>query len=160
MAPSPHNGQLCGVGAGAEHSDSWNTPQPVLCVSRHECRSSSVKRSISKSPLFCKKGLTATLSCTELCVANHSTMVLYDMQKYDNSIFKNNGQGSAISCLSKHLSYVKRGRLLASPIRLILCGLSPLYNKGAKRSAVHLAPEKYVPLYATQGISFVNYKGL
>jgi hypothetical protein len=75
MAPSlPPTGQLCvWGGGGAEHSDSWNTPLPVLCVTRHECSSSSVKRSISKSLLFCKKGLIATLSYTELCVANHST---------------------------------------------------------------------------------------
>ena len=71
MAPSPTTDSCVGA---REQSDSWNTPLPVLCSK------SSVKPSISKSPLFCKKGLTATLSYSELCVANHAQlMVLYNM---------------------------------------------------------------------------------
>jgi hypothetical protein len=58
-------------------------------------------------------------------------MVLYDMQKDDNYIFKNNQDRRGTSYLSRHLSFVKQKHLLASPVKLIFCGLSPFYKTGA-----------------------------
>jgi hypothetical protein len=58
-------------------------------------------------------------------------MVLYYMQKDDNCIFKNNQDRRGISYLSKHLSYIKRSHLLASPAKLTYCELSPFYKPGA-----------------------------
>jgi hypothetical protein len=54
------------------------------------------------------------------------------MQKDDNCIFKINQDRWEMSYLSKHLSCVKRSQLLASPVKLIFCGLSPFYKIGEK----------------------------
>jgi len=81
------------------------------------------------SPMFCKKGLSATLSYTELRVAHIiQLMVLYDRWQ-GNSIFKNNQDSWGISYLSKHFSYVQRSHLL-----LLLSNwyseFSPFYKLG------------------------------
>jgi len=52
------------------------------------------------------------------------------MLKDDNSIFKNNQDRQGISYLSRHLTYAKQSHLLASPVKLIFCGLSPFYKTG------------------------------
>jgi len=57
-------------------------------------------------------------------------MVLYDMYKYGNCIFKNDRDSWRISHLSKHLSFVKRYHLLASAVNMIICGLSAFYKIG------------------------------
>jgi len=62
-----------------------------------------------------------------LCVVNHSTKVLSDTKKDDNSILKNNHDRWGISYLSEHTSYVKWWYLLTSVVKLILCGLSHFF---------------------------------
>ena len=59
-------------------------------------------------------------------------MVLYDIEREDNSIFKNSQDKQGISYLSMHLSYVKLTHLLGSPVKLIFFGLYPFYKLGAK----------------------------
>jgi hypothetical protein len=70
MTPSPTTDSCVGRGRSTQTAE-----HPTTCALRLPTRMqrSSVQRSISKSLLFCKKGLTATLSYTELCVENHST---------------------------------------------------------------------------------------
>jgi hypothetical protein len=63
-------------------------------------------------------------------------MVVYDMQEDDNSVFNNNQDRWAISKPSKYLSCVKRSHLVASPVKLIFCGLSPFCKVGAKYTVV------------------------
>jgi hypothetical protein len=38
--------------------------------------------------------------------------------------------GGVYPNLSKHLSYVKRGHVLASSVKLMVCGLFPFYEVG------------------------------
>jgi len=52
-------------------------------------------------------------------------MALYNMQKDNNFVFKNNQDRLGISYLSKHLSYVKKSHFLASPVKVVFCALSP-----------------------------------
>jgi hypothetical protein len=52
-------------------------------------------------------------------------MVLCDMYKDDNSIFKNNQDRWGLSYLSKHLSYVKESHLLDSAVKLIFFWVVP-----------------------------------
>ena len=65
------------VGHGFSNCGTHTTTGTPTAVYAALIKSRSTKKNIkifkNKSPLFCKKGLTATLSYTELRVANHST---------------------------------------------------------------------------------------
>jgi len=55
-------------------------------------------------------------------------VVCHDLLKDGNSIFKDNQDRWGISYLSRHLTYAKQSHLLATPVKLIFCGLSPFYK--------------------------------
>jgi len=55
-------------------------------------------------------------------------VALCDTYKDDNRIFKNNRDRWWISYWSKHQSFVKLYRLVASAVKLKYCGLSPFYK--------------------------------
>jgi hypothetical protein len=53
-------------------------------------------------------------------------------KKMTNPSLRATKLGRGYPTLPKHLSYVKRGHLLTSPVKLISCGLSPFYKIGPK----------------------------
>ena len=98
--------------------------------------------------------LVGLYTYTELCVSMHSTNgPLWYVTKMTTPSSRITKTGGEKSCISKHLSHVKRSQLLAASVKLIICGFLPflqnmgviIYNSHTSErwnSVLHPSPKK------------------